>query len=431
LIRILVLAGLLLAAVVRVGAINVQGLYAAEVLIADTSPAGRSDGELRALQAVLVKLTGDRDVDVLAVLTLYGSSVSTLVQQSQLRVSGERGTERLWVQFDDTQIDRLLSAANTQQWGRTRPMTAFLIAIDDGTERSVLSAGETSGFAETVNLASRRRAVPTVLPLMDLRDQRDLSADDIFAVAVPRMEVLRQRYRGETLVFGSLSKRQQAWEAAWTLRVAGSERRWSQRGAPNQLLDEMVETVADELAARFASGARPSSSVQPINAAAPLAVPARSAQRAVDSNFQAIGPQALPVPSGSPVPGVARVPNVPRSSGTTYTPTNAVTLNPPIGVSTSQVASPGNVAVRPLVQSIPGMALTVVGVRSVSDYGAVLLYLREIDQVSAVLVTAVVGDRVDLVVRSNAGDAALRQIIDIGYTLLPDPGAGQATYRLR
>ena len=55
----------------------------------------------------------------------------------------------------------------------------------------------------------------------------------------------------------------------------------------------------------------------------------------------------------------------------------------------------------------------------------------QIDQVSAVLVTAVVGDRVDLVVRSNAGDAALRQIIDIGYTLLPDPGAGQATYRLR
>ena len=412
LVRRLFLLTLLLASALPIYAVNVDDLYETEVLIADTSDAGRSDGELRALQAVLVKLTGDRNVDVLATLALYDSSVSTLARQTQVRTSTERGTDRLWVRFDTQKIDRLLADASVARWGNARPMTALLIAVDDGAERTVLSAGGGQGLAEMVNLAARRRGIPTVLPLMDLRDQRDLSHDDIMRADGARLDTLRSRYRGEAVVFGSLTKAGQIWESSWTMSIAGSERHWRSRGAPNQLLDDMIETLADELATRFASA--PSASGVVNAAMTPAGVSAN----------QGLTPKRTLTNSASGTSSATSS----RSALRGTAPLNTVSAQT-LGSRSSAAVGPAPAAIAQ--GGLLGLRFSVVGVRSARAYGTLVQYFRELDSVTRVSVTGLVGDRLELAVLSSIGDAGLQATIEQGFTLTRQSGTGQLIYRLR
>ena len=387
-------------------AATVAGLYETEVGMAGADEQARGDAELRALEAVLVKLTGTRNVNVLAALALHDGPLRDLIERFQARGGNGDEPRRLWVRFDERQLDRLLARSQIPLWGRTRPLTAVMLAIDDGQSKRMLAAGENSGFAATLNGAAASRGIPMVLPLMDLQDARQLRPDSLLAGDDAGTRTTADRYRGEALVYGALAAKASGWQLDWTLQVGEERRDRSKKGAPNALLELLANSVADALAARFmvpltSSEVAPAPTAsQPVNASG--GEQARTSSGALVSSAQAQGRDAL-VPSAGVVGANAAV------------AAQGVDANPP-----------------PPLQSLSGdgVPVEVLGVRSAYDYGKVLSYLRTLDFVEHVHVSGVQGDTLSLSVRARGGASALRQTLDIGHTLRPVAGDARA-YQLR
>jgi uncharacterized protein len=364
-------------------AVNVQGLYAAEVPLVDASEAGRQDAQLRGLQAVLIKVTGERDIDVLQVLALHDGGVGELVVGSQVRDTQPGSVGRLWLQFDQPRVDSLLRQSSIPVWAAERSTTALFIAVQAATGRRVLSASDDSVLTGRINAVAAARGLPIILPLMDLRDQRDLNADDVLAGVIARMEVVSRRYRGESFAYASLNERTDAWDSAWTLVSAAGKRSWEQRGRAEQLLEALVNSVADALASsavpsaeQAASPSQRTSATAPATAAAPTAVLQRES--------------AAGQPLGSP-----------GSRGA------------------------GNVA----LASAAGLGITVAGVRSAAAYGTLMAYLRSIETIQRVAVLDVQGDVVALDIYPAGSEDAVRQLLNSGYTLTAIDGVSR--YELR
>ena len=392
-------------------AVTVQGLYAAQVPLSDRSEAARQDAVLRALQAVLVKVTGRRTVDVLEVLALHDGSVDQLATQADWRDAQGNAAERYWVEFDPLKVNDLLSQSSMPVWGSARSTTALFIVVQGATGRRILSASDDTSLTSRINAVAAQRGIPIILPLMDLRDQRDLNASDVMAGSIDRMEVVSGRYRGEALAYATLSERTDAWDAAWTFVARNDKRSWQQRGRAQQLAEALVHSVADELAARAeAGGGTAPAAAQPAPqglAAAP------QAGNQLSTSTGGAKPRAVTGTGAALTAPAAPRMVMPRAGA---------------GANLAPARSLGGQAA-PALNAASGLGITVQGVRSAGDYGALMAYLRGIDVISQVAVLDVQGDVVALDIRPVGSQQAVLQAINGGYTLVPIDGARR--YALR
>ncbi len=274
-------------------------LYAAEVPLQVRDRAAEDEAFAAALAQVLVRVTGLRDVSEDAALTALLSRARALTRQWSYTREG------LWVQFDAGLVARELQALERPVWGAERPRVLTWLVIDDG-ERPAFILGETDSVwppqlepvrADAARPASRepiespsvlppvldlagwrdgladvatRRAVPLVLPVMDLADRVRVTPERLcgagFAswpesrVAVEAYaaetdtdlpwRVAAERYRADAILIGCARALGDRLVIDWTLQLGegegGERRRW--RGD----LAEGAHGAADVLARALA-----------------------------------------------------------------------------------------------------------------------------------------------------------------------------------
>ena len=379
-------------------AATVVGLYEAEVGMAGADEQARGDAELLALEAVLIKLTGSRNVDVSTALDLHDGPLRDLIEQFQARGGNGDEPRRLWARFDEGRLGSLLARSQILLWGRTRPLTAVMLAVNDGRSKRMLAAGESSGYAATLNRAASSRGIPMVLPLMDLQDARQLRPDSLLAGDDAGTRTTAARYRGEALVYGTLAATSSGWQLDWTLQIGDEKRNRSKKGAPNALLELLANSVADAIAARFM---------------APLSIT-----------------EVSPVPASIQRANVSG--GVTTNASGDVSPTAAQIERPAFAAAATNAPIRGSGSAPAPLQGLggDGVLVEILGVRSVYDYGKVLDYLRALDFVEQVHVNGVQGDTLSLSVRARGGAIALRQTLDIGHTLRAVPGDARA-FQLR
>ena len=181
--------------------------YEGEVLVADTSMSC-TDAERGALQAVLVKLTGRKNVLVGDVLRDPQTPPAAFIQQFQYR-GGSRadGTDplRFWAKFDSAAIDALLAESGVAVWPRTRPLTAVVLGLDEGGARRVLPADDVSSLIASIKASADARGLPIVLPLMDLRDRVAVGPQDLWGGFEDRIAAAADRYGAEAILYGTVT----------------------------------------------------------------------------------------------------------------------------------------------------------------------------------------------------------------------------------
>lgn len=233
-------------------------LYEGEVLVADTSDELRTDAERGALQAVLVKLTGRKNVLVGDVLRDPQTPPAAFIQQFQYR-GGSRadGTDplRFWAKFDSAAIDALLAESGVAVWPRTRPLTAVVLGLDEGGARRVLPADDVSSLIASIKASADARGLPIVLPLMDLRDRVAVGPQDLWGGFEDRIAAAADRYGAEAILYGTVTAVGSGLlDANWTLLLAGQDGRWTESSIDGGLLGQaMADSVADSLVSTFAT----------------------------------------------------------------------------------------------------------------------------------------------------------------------------------
>jgi len=258
----IVLTCCLLAGSGRLLAIEVEGLYEAELPVTSQGRTERNKVVRAALAEVIIKVSGNSQVSVSPGIPEILKRSKQYLQQYRYRTvdlppdpkTGIAGTEQLlWVRFDQVALDKSLRDIEVPIWGHSRPVTLVWMASDQQGQRQLLGSSDFAMLTDSFLAQAKRRGIPIALPLFDLEDQLRVSVTDILGgFKEPVMEA-SIRYPADAVMFGRIREiSPERWEGRWTLNTAGKEYSWSQQGDLVTVLDFAVDGMAVNLAASYA-----------------------------------------------------------------------------------------------------------------------------------------------------------------------------------
>lgn len=269
--QIILLVGLTLASVVvttlftpRVShaAVELTELYQFRVQVNSQAPSERQQALQEALQATLLKLSGDSQLQQHPLVNQAMRNVRDYVVQY-----GYQQDEQLWlwVQFDQTLVDRLIQEAGSGIWSHLRPqLLVWLVVEDDDLKRTVLGADSEAIVVQQMRNAAARRGLPIQLPLLDLNDTMTVSVIDVWARFMDTINFASTRYSPDGIVVARFyrtspseitEQQPERWAGDWTLNVG--ELRWSGRVRAmdrSELGALVIRDLTDQLAARYRIG---------------------------------------------------------------------------------------------------------------------------------------------------------------------------------
>lgn len=238
------------------------GLYEADVPVASQDNSERDAGIRRALQAVLVKVSGSRHVlqnpqiaEAVSgapgrVLQFYFRSISLPPDEA-----GVVATElRLFASFQPATIDELLRRAGEPRLSANRPASLMWLAIDEGAGPRLASReGDPVSIAWLEHHAAAR-AVPLRFPSLDLEELGVVSAETVAALDDAALVAPSARYGAGTVVIARLVRGGTGeWIGEWKLRT-GEDVTSGQGQAParSAVTEQLVADVAESLSTHFA-----------------------------------------------------------------------------------------------------------------------------------------------------------------------------------
>ncbi len=248
-----------------VQAIKVPGLYEVEVQVADQSEAARKEGLQRAFRMVLIKLTGDRQAPGRTALVPVMQQAESYLQQYRYReVPVEQKSDsdetihtletRLWVKFDEDNLNRALRDLSVPVWGRERPSTLLWLAVGDEAGRRLVGLEGAPEYFQVIERRAVQRGIVLIYPLLDLDDSMALRASDVWGGFRGPIFKASSRYHADAILIGTIeSPVPGIWEGRWTAFIDNQMANWtSEADLPEAVLDEGIDKLADILASRFA-----------------------------------------------------------------------------------------------------------------------------------------------------------------------------------
>jgi hypothetical protein len=135
-------------------------VYQATTPQTDRSEAGQTAAFQAALRIVLVRVTGRQAAqDDPALAPLVGNA-RRYVQQFRAAADNQ-----LWVAFDGAAIERWLVQNGQPVWGRERPTTVALVAVQTGAQSgTVITATDTSDLKQAIDAQAAYRGLPLLWP---------------------------------------------------------------------------------------------------------------------------------------------------------------------------------------------------------------------------------------------------------------------------
>ncbi|MFC0445070.1 DUF2066 domain-containing protein [Pseudidiomarina halophila] len=240
---------------------EVTELYQHRVQVNSQAASERDSALQDALQATLLKLTGDSSVLQHPAVTAALRDVRDLVVQY-----GYQQDEQLWLwaQFDQPQVDRLIQQADSGIWSTMRPkLLVWLVVEEQDLTRKLMAADSEAIIVQQLRNAARRRGLPIQLPLLDLNDTMTVSVIDVWARFMDTITFASARYTPDGVIVARVYQTEPGadvsdkWMADWTLNFG--ELRWSGEVTAmdkSELGAKVISAVTEELAQRYRIGSQ-------------------------------------------------------------------------------------------------------------------------------------------------------------------------------
>ena len=227
---------LLLALAPMAGALQVTGLYSDRVAVSNESDAERSRAAREALEAVILKVTGDSrwlsDPTVTRALGNAQRYVEAISYSSETvpvepppaasqpspddpALAGvtdpnvpapspaptTREQRYITVQFAKSLIDEMLAGADIPVWESNRPsVLVWMVLQNSAGERTLLTADSNPAIMELMREFANRRGLPIIFPLLDFVDRQNLSEDQVWALEEEAIRNASARYGADSIL---------------------------------------------------------------------------------------------------------------------------------------------------------------------------------------------------------------------------------------
>jgi hypothetical protein len=242
-------------------AARVDDLYAATVSLSATANNPLKDAFERALEQVLVKVTGLPEAGRDAARVGLLPEASSLVQQYSRLPDNQ-----LKANFDPRAIRAALDSAGLPVWGENRPLVIVWLALDEGGGERIILSDRSDGFSdglaevaagpEVIQLdvlrdileqSAQQRGLPVVLPLVDSQDLGLISFADIWGDFRGPVMQASQRYSADAILTGKADARDISNELIrWTITIGSERASWqgSIAAGPEQAAEFLAQRLA-------------------------------------------------------------------------------------------------------------------------------------------------------------------------------------------
>ncbi|KPJ67210.1 MAG: hypothetical protein AMJ43_04885 [Coxiella sp. DG_40] len=249
---IIFLSALLLLYTISIQAVIVSSLYEVQLPVTDLSDQTRLQAFSKALQQVLIKVTGNVAIATLPEIQSELESAESLISSYSYIENDDKTL--LDVKFNHKEVQQILRNAKQALWGDNRPPIIIWLDVDDGNSNNILASNSDSFLVSVLNNNADRLGLPIVLPEMDSQDLNNISTNDIEQTNLSAIQTCSQRYDVNTILVGYISKSSQTnWQSKWTLLTNGNTENWVITGDDiEQILTKATNNVASILASQFA-----------------------------------------------------------------------------------------------------------------------------------------------------------------------------------
>jgi hypothetical protein len=226
---------------------TLNNLYQVREPVSSQAPDERNQATLRALDTLVLRLTGDTK----AAQNPGLAAIRKDPQQIILQYGYDAGPpESLQVDFDPASTDRALRSAGLSLWGANRP-SILAWWLNDSAEGSSL-VGDGQGSATPLRRAAQHRGLPLHLPLADLSEQIVATAPNLEGNDPAPLRNASERYGSDALLAVHAKEEAGQWQATWRLWLGDQREQGNAQGAdPTALADAVMLAVSQRLAPRF------------------------------------------------------------------------------------------------------------------------------------------------------------------------------------
>jgi hypothetical protein len=239
-----------------VWAVHVRTLYQTVVPISAQTQAARDAAVQLGLQKVLIKITGNRDVNNNPFIKAHLNTANTLLQEFSYIAAKKEDAQpyQLQINFDAKAVNQLLQQAALPIWSQNRPLILGWLVIDSPNQPAVVIESDAiNPLAQIFKQAADNRGVPVLLPMMDMTDLTHMTADDITQMNVANLTQAAMRYKSDGMLITRFSNTANGVSAQAKL-ILGKEH-WDWNVAGKTLADVagiVIDNVADTLSNRYA-----------------------------------------------------------------------------------------------------------------------------------------------------------------------------------
>ena len=226
-------------------------LYQVHEPVASQQPDERNAGLTRALQTLVLRLTGNASAAQNPALAGYFKDPQQLISQYGF----ENGPPMaLVVDFDPTATDNALRQAGLPVWGASRPSVLAWWLNESANGSSLV--GDSQEASAPLNRAAQRRGLPLRLPMADLGEQQVGTAENLNAAQPDVLKAASERYGADALLAVDAKEADGKWTATWRVWMGDSREQGQAQGdTPDALADAVMLGVSQRLSQRFVGSA--------------------------------------------------------------------------------------------------------------------------------------------------------------------------------
>ncbi|VVM66536.1 DUF2066 domain-containing protein [Pseudomonas fluorescens] len=226
---------------------TVKGLYQVREPVNGQSPEEREQATIRALDTLVLRLTGDPKAAQSPGLAAIRKDPQQIISQYGFEAGPP---EVLKVDFDPGTTEQALRRAGLAMWGANRP-SILGWWLNDSTEGSSL-VGDGQASAVPLRRAAQHRGLPLRLPLADLNEQIVATAPNLEGTDPAPLQAASERYNADALLAVHAKEEGGQWQAKWQLWLGDKKEAGSVQGADQAAVaDAVMLAVNERLAPRF------------------------------------------------------------------------------------------------------------------------------------------------------------------------------------
>lgn len=236
--------------VTSVYAVKVFSLYKAEIPVVSQSSDVKEQAVKEGFLQVLIKVSGDPQIDKNPVIRTSLKKAEYYVHEYSYALETPDSSEYLLrVNYEPSDIQRLLEKAGMGYWGENRPLIlVWLVFRDKHNSDYIIGDEQPGGVFYHMKQESKKYGLPIIFPVMDVSELNQISPRDVATVSIDTLETAAKRYSPEALLVGEMVESAQGMQSKWQLMFKDTQWNWEiDRPSTGAVISSVINQVTQAL----------------------------------------------------------------------------------------------------------------------------------------------------------------------------------------